>query len=50
MAVRLRDGIEKVEGDSGDRTLTVEYDAAATNPDEIRDALEQAGYPAESSL
>ncbi len=48
MAVRLRDGIGNVDGDSDDRTVTVEYDAAVTNPDEIRDALEQVGYPAES--
>ena len=48
MAVRLRDGIGNVDGDSADRTVTVEYDAAVTNPDEITDALEQVGYPVES--
>ncbi len=47
MAVRLRNGIGNVDGDSDDRTVTVEYDAAVTNSDEIRDALEQVGYPAE---
>ncbi len=45
MAVGLRDGIGKVDGDADDLTMTVEYDAAVTNPDEIKDALEQIGYP-----
>lgn len=48
MAVGLRHGIGKVDGNADDLTMTVEYDAAVTNPDEIKGALEQIGYPAES--
>lgn len=47
MAVRLRPGILKVEGNSDERTVTIEFDANVIDTDQIRAALDEIGYPDE---
>ncbi|OQY59108.1 MAG: heavy metal transporter [Desulfobacteraceae bacterium 4572_88] len=41
------DGVSKVDGNSGDKTITVEWDAPATL-EKIRETLKEINYPAAS--
>jgi mercuric ion binding protein len=40
-------GIKKVKVDAKSNTITVQYDAAKTNAEQIRDAIANAGYDAD---
>ena len=48
MAVGRVQGINKVDGESDARTLTVEYEASSVTVEDIQQALKQVGY--ESTL
>lgn len=45
--IRENAGVKKVEVDPKANTITVTYDAAKTNPDKIRKAVNDAGYDAD---
>lgn len=45
--IRENAGVKKVEVDAKANTITVTYDAAKTNPDKIRKAVNDAGYDAD---
>ena len=44
MAVRRLKGIERIEGDAGDRTITLAIDSARLNVEQVQKALEDIGY------
>ena len=47
MAVRRVKGVQKVEGNAKDKTLTVEFDPQVASVEDIKKAMARAGYDAE---
>lgn len=46
-ALRRKPGFVKLEGDARKKTVTIQYDETRTDPGQIKDALEEIGFPAE---
>ena len=47
MAVRRVKGVQKVEGNAKDKTLTVEFDPQVASVEDIKKAMAWAGHDAE---
>ena len=47
MAVRRVKGVQKVEGDAGNKTISVQLDPEAGSLDDIKEAMARIGYEAE---
>jgi copper chaperone CopZ len=47
MAVRRVKGVQKVDGDVKNKTLTVEFDSQMTSVDDIKKAMARVGYEAD---